>query len=168
MRAAGHDPVSVSKISTELDQLNASLPEQTLERTPKTPSSKNMELVLQVRQDTRKQKLKQRNVSPIQIGKFSNEGPSNLQIEEIPMSGGVNNACMEKADWSALIPKHTNVIGNQVTVEDNFGFNIQETKQLMEGNNGFMEYNMNFPDFRFSPHLSFSPGNYNPDLFNST
>lgn len=54
IRVAGQDPIPVSEIAAELDRLNLWAPDHPLEQTPKTPTSRNLELVPQSKPDTRK------------------------------------------------------------------------------------------------------------------
>lgn len=54
MRVVGQDPIPISEITWELERLNLKAPEHPHEQTPKTPISRNMELVPQSKLDTRK------------------------------------------------------------------------------------------------------------------
>lgn len=47
MRAAGQDPIHLEEIMAELDKLNAIPPSQPMEQTPKTPISRNMDIIPQ-------------------------------------------------------------------------------------------------------------------------
>lgn len=96
---------------------------------------------------------------------LSNKGASNFDIEEIQPMGSHYDTGLDKLDWNAIIPKSAIRMEEQGITEDNFGYNFQEPKIAQEGNNGLMELSMQFPDVRFTPHLSFPTNNFNPDLF---
>lgn len=96
MRAVGQDPVQIDEIMMELDKLNLNPHSQPKEQTPKTPSSRNMEIVPQGRLETRKQKAKTLQLSPIKMADFNNEGPSNIHIEEVHQATESSNPCFGK------------------------------------------------------------------------
>lgn len=75
LRASGQNPILISEIAAKLDRLNTMLLDQPLEHSPKTPASKNMELIPQQKPNPQKQKMKGRQLSSIPIGNFSAEGP---------------------------------------------------------------------------------------------
>lgn len=100
--------------------------------------------------------------------KFSAEGPSNIQFEELPDIASLNPPNFEKQEWNISLPKTNNWTDDSTFVEDNFGINMQEFKSVTDGNNGLLEYNMQFPDLRLTPHISFTPTGFTTDMFSPT
>lgn len=71
-------------------------------------------------------KAKGKQLSPIHMHKFSAEGPSNIQIEELPDIASLNPPNFEKQEWNISLPKTNNRTDDSTFVEDNFGINMHQ------------------------------------------
>lgn len=87
LRASHQDPIMMSEIAAELERLNAIKPDKPLTRSPRTPSSNNLELVPQHQLGGQKQKSKMKDLSSVPFKNLDGDSPHNGQIVEMGNEG---------------------------------------------------------------------------------
>lgn len=98
MKASGQNPIMHSEIAEEIDRLNATILDMPLTQSPRTPVSRNMEIIPQQQPNMQKQKMKLKQLSSIPFEKLENESPTRIQIEEMSNISSSKAPLLEKPD----------------------------------------------------------------------